>query len=402
METILKKENVLDKFDAKLNIIFSVIVIIAIATMFYITKEPLALIWNKFILKTQNVELLALFTGVLFVANIYRQTGNATDNLLYWTKFLKNGKLSLIFTSLFLGLMPVKGRTILSAPIIAQIAQKNNLNNFSASMVNYLSSHIYYLIFPLSTSLMFVIIIMKFNYFNFIFFLMPGVLFLAMMVWYFASRSNISSNFSIETKSSFKEAARFVLPIVVLLISLGLSELYKIQYSILIGTVIFVALSVVLLKPSRSQIKAAYKSIDKYLIFILFLILLLSAFTSNSPLIKNYFSGIIAGSYSIPILIVIGYLIGFTIGSSSTMVSAIFPLLAPILTGNPLAYQIAAIVYASEYAGYIASPAHPCCHYAASFFNVPYIKVWWKISIYAAIASALNVIFALFFINAWS
>ncbi|MFH1048154.1 MAG: DUF401 family protein [Patescibacteria group bacterium] len=392
----------MDKFDAKLNIIFSVIVIIAIATMFYITKEPLALIWNKFILKTQNVELLALFTGVLFVANIYRQTGNATDNLLYWTKFLKNGKLSLIFTSLFLGLMPVKGRTILSAPIIAQIAQKNNLNNFSASMVNYLSSHIYYLIFPLSTSLMFVIIIMKFNYFNFIFFLMPGVLFLAMMVWYFASRSNISSNFSIETKSSFKEAARFVLPIVVLLISLGLSELYKIQYSILIGTVIFVALSVVLLKPSRSQIKAAYKSIDKYLIFILFLILLLSAFTSNSPLIKNYFSGIIAGSYSIPILIVIGYLIGFTIGSSSTMVSAIFPLLAPILTGNPLAYQIAAIVYASEYAGYIASPAHPCCHYAASFFNVPYIKVWWKISIYAAIASALNIIFALFFINAWN
>jgi len=243
---------------------------------------------------------------------------------------------------------------------------------------------------------------MKFNYFNFIFFLMPGVLFLAMMVWYFASRSNISSNFSIETKSSFKEAARFVLPIVVLLISLGLSELYKIQYSILIGTVIFVALSVVLLKPSRSQIKAAYKSIDKYLIFILFLILLLSAFTSNSPLIKNYFSGIIAGSYSIPILIVIGYLIGFTIGSSSTMVSAIFPLLAPILTGNPLAYQIAAIVYASEYAGYIASPAHPCCHYAASFFNVPYIKVWWKISIYAAIASALNIIFALFFINAWN
>jgi len=392
----------LDKFDAKLNIIFSVIVIIAIATMFYITEEPLALIWNKFILKTQNVELLALFTGVLFVANIYRQTGNATDNLLYWTKFLKNGKLSLIFTSLFLGLMPVKGRTILSAPIIAQIAQKNNLDNFSASMVNYLSSHIYYLIFPLSTSLMFVIIIMKFNYFNFIFFLMPGVLFLAMMVWYFASRSNISSNFSIETKSSFKEAARFVLPIVVLLISLGLSELYKIQYSILIGTVIFVALSVVLLKPSRSQIKAAYKSIDKYLIFILFLILLLSAFTSNSPLIKNYFSGIIAGSYSIPILIVIGYLIGFTIGSSSTMVSAIFPLLAPILTGNPLAYQIAAIVYASEYAGYIASPAHPCCHYAASFFNVPYIKVWWKISIYAAIASALNIIFALFFINAWN
>ncbi|MBU4099703.1 DUF401 family protein [Patescibacteria group bacterium] len=392
----------MDKFDAKLNIIFSVIVIIAIATMFYITEEPLALIWNKFILKTQNVELLALFTGVLFVANIYRQTGNATDNLLYWTKFLKNGKLSLIFTSLFLGLMPVKGRTILSAPIIAQIAQKNNLDNFSASMVNYLSSHIYYLIFPLSTSLMFVIIIMKFNYFNFIFFLMPGVLFLAMMVWYFASRSNISSNFSIETKSSFKEAARFVLPIVVLLISLGLSELYKIQYSILIGTVIFVALSVVLLKPSRSQIKAAYKSIDKYLIFILFLILLLSAFTSNSPLIKNYFSGIIAGSYSIPILIVIGYLIGFTIGSSSTMVSAIFPLLAPILTGNPLAYQIAAIVYASEYAGYIASPAHPCCHYAASFFNVPYIKVWWKISIYAAIASALNIIFALFFINAWN
>lgn len=395
METILKKENVLDKFDAKLNIIFSIIVIIAVVLMFYITKEPLALIWNKFVLKTENVELVILFTNVLFVTNIYKQIGNATDNLLYWTRFLKNGKLSLIFTSLFLGLMPVKGRTILSAPIIAQIARKNNLNNASASMVDYLSTHIYYLIFPLSTSLMLVIAMMKFNYFNFIFFLMPGVLFLAIMVWHFVSKSNISTNFAIETKSSFKEAVRFVLPIVILLISLGLSELYKIKYSILVGTAIFVALSLVFLKPSKSQIKTAYKSVDKYLIFILFLILLLSAFTSNSPLIKNYFAGIITSAYGIPILIVMGYLVGFTIGSSSTMVSAIFPLLAPILTGNPFAYQIAAIVYASEYAGYIASPAHPCCHYAASFFNMPYIKVWWKITIISIIASALNIAFAL-------
>ncbi len=397
MENIAKKEQflIIDKNERTLNILFSVILVLVIIFMISITQKPLALVWNKFFLKTENFELIFLFAGVLFVTNIYRQILSATDNFLYWTKFFKNKKLSLVFTSLFLGLMPVKGRTILSAPIIAQIAKKNNLNNNSAAMVDYLATHIYYLMFPLSTSLLFVIATMKLDYFKFVFFLLPGILFLAAMVWHYAAKSNISSDFAIEIKSSFFQATIFVLPILVLLVFLGLAELYKIPYSILFGTALFISLSLILLKPDRKQIKTAYKSINLHLIFILALILLLSAFTSNSPFIKNSLAAITSSAYSIPVLILIGYITGLTTGSSSTMVSLIFPILAPILTGSPYAYQIAAIVYASEYAGYIASPAHPCCHYAASFFNIPYLKIWWKITIIAFIASALNILFAL-------
>jgi hypothetical protein len=397
----IKKKNflIINKSDRSLNVIFSVVIGLAIIAAFLSIDNSNRLIWNKFFTNIKTFELIVLFTGVLFVTNLYRQLGNTADNLLYWTKFLKNGKLSLIATALFLGMMPVKGRTILSAPIIAEIARKNNLNNNSASLVNYLSTHIYYLMFPLSTSLMFVIAVMNFNYFKFVFFLLPGIIFLAGVVWYYASRSNISESFAIQTKSSFKEAARFTFPILVLLIFLGLYGLYKVQYSMLIGVFLFVVLSLVSLRPSKEQIKIAWKSIDKYLIIILALILLLSVLAKNSSFIKDSLSGVMLSSYSIPVLIVAGYLVGFTIGSSSTMVSAVFPLLAPVLIGNPFAYQVAAIVYASEYAGYIASPAHPCCHYAASFFNIPYLKVWWRITVFALVASALNILFALLFLT---
>ncbi len=398
MTTSTKKEylfSITDKADRTLNIFFIIVLALAIILMFFLTQKPLTLVLNKFVYKMENFELIFLFAGVLFITNIYRQIPATMDNLLYWTKFFKNGKLSLVFTSLFLGMMPVKGRTILSAPIIAQIAQKNNLNSRAAAMVDYLATHIYYLMFPLSASLLFVIATMKLDYFKFVFYLLPGILFLAAMVWYYASKANISSSFIIQTKSTFSKAATFTLPIIVLLVFLGLSELYKIQYSILIGTALFITLSLALLKPDKDQIKTAFKSIDAHLIFILALILLLSAFTSNSPLIKNSLAAIASSAYSIPVLILIGYMTGLTTGSSSTMVSLIFPILAPILAGSPYAYQIAGIVYASEYAGYIASPAHPCCHYAASFFNIPYLKVWWKIAPIAIVASALNIIFIL-------
>jgi hypothetical protein len=395
METAIQKEGFLAGFDRKLNVIFSIILIVAIAVMFLITQNALSVIVDKYFGKLENLELVILFTGVLFVTGIYRQIDSAVDNFLYWTKFLKNGRLSLICTSLFLGLMPVKGRTILSSPVVAQIAKKNDLDNFSASMVDYLSTHIYYLIFPLSASLMFVVTSMKFDYLNFVLLMMPGALFLALAVWYYSSKSKVPASFAIESKSSFIEATKFILPIVLLLVFLGASEMYKVPYSILVGTVLFIALSLVFLRPNLEQLKKAYKSIDLYLVFILALILLLSAFTSNSTMIKGYFTGMINSTYSIPILIIVGYLVGFTIGSSSTMVSVIFPILAPLLSGNPSAYPIAAIVYASEYAGYIASPAHPCCHYAASFFKIPYMKVWLRITLFSAIAAGLIIAAAL-------
>lgn len=399
MENIIKKEHyflIPNKFDKYLNIIFSAILIIAIFVMLYSTKDASGLLWKKLIIKTESIELLALFTIILFVANLYRQYDNATDSLLYWTRFFKNGKLALIFTALFLGIMPVKGRTILSAPIISQISKKNNLNNDSASLVNFISTHIYYLMFPLSTSLIFVISIMEMNYFKFVAYMLPGIIFLAVMVWYYASKSKINKSFAVINGATLSQAIRFISPIIILLVFLGLSELYKkIDHTIVIGAVIFLILTLLILKPNKDQIILAFKSIDKYLIFILALILLLSALTSGSPYIKEAITGVITSAYSIPILIGIGYLVGFTTGSSSTMVSILFPLLAPIIIQSPSVYPIAAIVYSSEYAGYIASPSHPCCFYASSFFNIPYLKVWWRVSLYAAIASIFNILLAL-------
>ena len=395
-----EKFMIVSKSGRMLNVVFSVLLLVLIALAASNIDDPVKTIIGKYIKNIKYWELVVLFSSVLFITNIYRQMKNTADNLLYWTKFLKNGKLSLIATALFLGIMPVKGRTILSAPIIAEISRKNKLNDDSASMVNYLSTHIYYLMFPLSTSLMFVIATMNFDYFRFVFFLLPGIIFLAAVVWYYASKSNISEDFAIKSKASFGEAVNFTIPVFVLLVFLGMYGLYKVKYSILVGSILFIALSLKFLKPSKSQIKTAWQMMDKYLILMLVLILLLSSLSKHSPFVKEFLLGAINNSfYSIPILIVAGYLVGLTVGSSSTMVSAIFPLLAPIIIGTPFAYQIAAIVYASEYAGYVASPAHPCCHYAASFFNVPYIRVWWRIALFAAAASLLNILFSTLFIK---
>lgn len=391
MQTItLKKVD----YTKKLNLFFNLVLVILIIIGIFYLPEPSKILVKKY-LKLSNFELLFLFTGILFIVNIYRQLGNIADYLLYWSKFLKSPKLSLILTSLVLGAMPVKGRTIVSAPVIAQIARKHKLDNFSAAMVDYIATHIYYLFFPLSVSLMFVVSLVNLNYLKFVSYFLPAILFLIGVVIYYSSKSKVTDMITEKTEVKFVGALKMTTPIVLLLIFLAFFGLKKVPYTMITGAVIFIILSLMLLKPSGKQIKKALKSMDVQLIITLALILLLSAITKNLPSIKSWAEIMVNSNFAIPALIILGYVSGITIGSSSTMVSALFPLMAPIIIGLPNVYQIAAITYAAQYAGYIASPAHPCCHYAASYFNNPYLKVWLRITIYAIIASSITILFAL-------
>lgn len=379
----------------KLNLFFNIMLAASVALSLPFLAEPGKILAAKF-LKLQNAEVLVLFVGVLFIVNLYRQTGNIADYLLYWTRFIKNPRIALIFTSLILAILPVKGRTIISAPIIGQIAEKNKLNKFSAAMVDFLATHIVYLLLPIEGSVIIVLATFAsigFGLATFIGYMLPGIIFMIGAVAYYSWKTAGAKAMELPKSSvTFSQTAKITFPILLLMAGLYLYEMHDVAYAIIAGTIIFVGLSLISLKPDSRQIRSAIGAMDKSLILTLVLIFLFAATVSQMPFVKEFAQSAMVSGYTIPSLILIGYLAGFVLGSSSGMASLIFPLLFPLIGAAPNAFQIIAITYASMYAGYLASPAHPCCHYAASYFDTPYLKVWNRIVAVGIGAAAMIII----------
>lgn len=371
----------------RLNLLFLVGLIVLVAVVARAVDNPGQILRVKF-LTLANFELILLFTSVLFVGSLYRALGNVADHLLYWTKYLKSPRLAIVATALILGAMPVKGRTVMVSPVVSEVAKKHRLAVFPTAIVNHLATHTSYLVSPLSASLLLVVSTLQLDFFKFIGYLLPGTLLLVAVVVYYAWRVNHSPPVAPPSRELHLGAALLLtIPMLVLIATLMLAELRKTPYVVAVGAVAFVLLTLVVLKPTRPQVGRAARRTDFQLVGTLGIIMLLSAFTGSLPGVKAWAAGLISSGYTVPTLIVIGYLTGIIIGSSTSMVAAVFPVLAPLLAGSPHIYQIAAVTYAAQYAGYIASPSHVCCHYVAAYFNKPYLQLWVRISMVALLAA---------------
>ncbi|NTU98813.1 DUF401 family protein [Candidatus Falkowbacteria bacterium] len=383
----------------KLNLGLNIVLSIAVASSLFLLAQPGKVLLKNFV-KLENAEVLVLFIGMLFMVNLYRELGNIADYFLYWTKFIKNPRLSLIATSMVLGILPVKGRTIISAPIIGQIAQKNKLNKLSAALVDYLATHIVYFLLPIEGSV--VVVLATFaatglSLGKFVSYMLPGVLVLLAAVGYYSWKTtdNNSEYILEESKISFKQSSKATLPIAILMAALFVFKMYQIKYAMIAGTIIFISLSLYLLKPTKAQVQKSIRTMDKQLILTLVLIFLFSATISKMPQISILTNQWLASGAGLTLLGLISYAIGFIIGDSKGMTLAVFPIILPLVASSSHPFQIIAIIYAMLYAGYIASPAHACCHYAASYFETPYLKVWARFSLYGLAASADIIIVAL-------
>ncbi len=335
-----------------------------------------------------NLELVVLFTTVLLVGSLYRVLGNMANHLVYWTRYLKNPRLAIVATALLLGAMPVKGRTIMVSPVVAEVARKHRLGAFPAALVNHLATHTSYLISPLSASLLLVVSTLQLDFFRFVSYLLPGTIVVVAVVVYYAWRINRANPADASPDPiGLGDAVVLTLPIIVLFSALALAELRHVPYAVAGGAFLFVGLTFLALKPTRQQLTQALRSMDWHLVVTLTLILLLSAYTANLPGLKAWAQAVLSSQLTLPVLVVVGYLTGLVIGSSTAMVAAVFPVLAPAVAGFPNVYQIAAVTYAAQYAGYVASPAHPCCHYVAAYFRKPYLQLWWRVALVGGLAT---------------
>ena len=265
------------------------------------------------------IQLLDGIWFVFFVVGIIALTGfiNAKGYFIPFYSFLerkvKSKRLLVALVSAVAGVLPIPGRTIISAGALDTLAPDDSRRK-NYGLINYLSAHHYYLWSPLEATVLIPLSVLGINYFQFLTIISPLLITLLLITLYYIFFELKESDVVINKMQHKKQH-------------------FNLVKSIKWDVAIFVTVVIV----AGNAVKMYSDSVLDFMM------------TYNSSIL---FAGVIAFASS------------FILGSSSKF-AGITTLLVSIFGLNYLP-----LLFALGYAGYLISPTHKCLVITKTYFGL--------------------------------
>ncbi len=310
-----------------------------------------------------SIILLALAMGIIPVLGGTMKESGQVDSLVNNIRLSKRYLLPV--SAALMGLLPMPGGALLSAPILEK-GGEGVADDLKAAINNWFR-HLFILIYPLSPALIVSAKICDLDVYHAIAYLLPAFL-LALLLGYVFFLRRIHGRPIREEKFSW---SGLVIPLIVILIAPVLDFSLKRAFSIgnlatLIGVITGLLLSVALsrrgldLKRITLQMKPW-----NFALIIIGMFLYLHIFQESS-------AGDMIAALPLPVLtlsITAGFLLGFLTGRVQLPASIILPVYLGSV--NHITPFVFALIYVSIYFGYVISPVHPCVVVTCEYFHVP-------------------------------
>jgi len=338
--------------------------------------------------------LIIIMTLIPILGGILEESGLMMDMI---QKMRISKKTSLMAIPALFGLLPVAGGALMSAPIVDQIDSEAD-SNVKVS-INIWFRHMLIIIYPLSSTLILASILTNIDLYVIVLGLMPGLI-VMWLIGYFILIKDVTP-YPEQGERDLKRAFHNMIPIIIAPIvdfigrtffNLSVPEIYLL---IALFFSIFVALRFGNMKFS------AIKSISKRMKIWRFPLMIFSMFLFLEVFILSGAPDEIATlNFSVFLLILIGFLLGFATGRIQLPTSIIIPiyLVQNAVLVMPLLDFI--FIYISISLGYLITPIHPCVSYSTEYFETDLknvIKVLGK-PIFLSFLILIGLYWILFFI----
>jgi len=314
-------------------------------------------------LTNSNVILLALAVSMIpLIGEILKESGFLESMV----KNFKFGEKSfLIFSPAILGLLPMPGGALFSAPMVDRGGY--SIDSVRKASINVWFRHILHLIYPLAPALIIACELANLETYTLIAFLFPFFL-LSGMIGFWFLLGNIQDN---KLNDKIVNWSEFLKPLLIIICAPIIDFLLKFFYGLkALATFIGVSISLIIgVSLSSSKIDNWLTMVKKAKSWDFFLLIVAIYLYQAIFAVSNV--GLFVESVAIPswaFIIVISFMFGFLTGRVSTPLVILIPLYITRFTIiSPLNL---ALMYYSTILGYIISPIHPCLVFTAEYFNI--------------------------------
>lgn len=338
-----------------------------------------------------SVLLLALVVGLIPMIGGALEVSGEMDRLV---KNLRIGrKPFLALSPALLGMLPMPGGALLSAPLVERGAAETPADIKAAANVWF--RHTVLLVYPLGSALIASAKIASLDVYRVIPFLIPAFLITFLLGYFFLLRR-------VDGRGEYQ--GRFSLvglltPLIIILAAPGLDLLVKGTFPIPypeIGTAVGVGVSFLLAVGighlGRRDLKEIAHKMQpwKFSLIILAMFLFLNVFKASG--VPESLAAL-----SLPpviLCVVIGFALGLITGRIQTPTSIIIPIF--LTTYGTMSAAAFAVTYFAVYLGYILTPIHPCISVSVEYFSTSMPEFLRKMAIPVVIAAVVNLVAALF------
>jgi len=346
-------------------------------------------------LSDSSTILLAAIVGLIpLIGETLNETGQI-DKLISNMRIGK--KPFLMLSPALIGLLPMPGGALLSAPIVEKVGE--GISNEKKAGINVWFRHVLYLVYPISANFIVSTAAAKVGLYQPIPHLMIILLFSLFLGYFFFLRGNLGK-IKYEKHFSLKG---LILPLTALLIAPILDVLIRTLFTLPfkefkeIGTLIAVATSLIfamiigkvrLRKFSEIVIKAKPWNF----VFMMIGIMVFLGIFKDSGLPKLF--------EDVPmtpeILFGIAVMLGFVTGRMITPAGIVFPIY--LTKFGPVSPSTFALIYFGIFLGYVLTPVHPCVSLTSASLKVE-IKDYLKIVVPPVAIALLLSLLVLHFMN---
>ena len=343
----------------------SITIGILVASIFLgVLTMPYDLLLTQTISVFTDVEYLMLATAVALIPII----GGLLNSTGLLSRMMENFKFSrkvlVVFSPAVLGLLPMPGGALFSAPMVEKATTA--LSNVRKSSVNVWYRHILHLIYPLATALIIGAELAGISIYTAIIFLFPTFI-ISLLVGLFLLLGKMKDS----TKNGSAKFSEFIKPLLIILLApildWSLKTFLGLHYlATLIGVSASLILLILISKVDHQTLATSTKKAKPWDFFLLILAIFLYQRVFVNSGVPLFLKQVSFSPYLL--LIVVGFLLGLLTGRISTPLVILIPIyFVKFGIMDPIAF---AMGYYSIMMGYIISPVHPCLVFTAQYFNV--------------------------------
>ncbi|PVX24344.1 MAG: hypothetical protein CW691_08015 [Candidatus Bathyarchaeum sp.] len=305
---------------------------------------------------------------IMLMSILYKETGLVNDLTKSLGAFIKNPKVTASVLPAVIGLMPVAGGALMSAPMVDAEADKLGLDESKKTFINIWFRHAIIPVYPVTQ---FIILTAALTQTSIDALIVRQIFVVMVMIavgYVIGLRNTHNPKIDDEKtqtnpKANFKLLLISFLPIIITVVLTA-----ALNVNIAIATMAGAATILVITKTKASVIKKTLKNKPIWEVTLAaFGALLLKNVTvasGASDIIGNTLAN--TNMPAIVLLSVVPAVLAFLIGSTSGAIALSVPILAQTITFIP---KTASLLYISAYLGYMIAPTHLCLVFTAQYFK---------------------------------
>ncbi|OIQ52087.1 hypothetical protein BerOc1_00559 [Pseudodesulfovibrio hydrargyri] len=377
---------------------------------------PLPIVQTGALALTQEKFLfLAAIVGlILILSDAMERSGQSRRLMEALSGFLTSPRLRLVFFPALIGLLPMPGGAVFSAPMIKTVSEDMRITNSDRAVLNYWFRHVWELIWPLYPGIILTLALADLQIIDLISYTWPATPVMLLTGWFFFLRPGVlgAKDLTVPmplTTRSKSAALREGLPLLIAIVgAIGLeTAIAALAPSIPFefGVVAALAAAVVCVMVQNTQLglnflrqvlsKRSLWSMISVIcaIFIFKDILQAAGVVTEMARVAGGDAALFASAAFLP------FLVGMVAGINVAFVGATFPLLLGVLSSLGMQDQTIPYIVLATFCGFtgvMISPIHICFILTCEYFQCDLGRTWRKVVAPCLIFMASGV--ALFFL----